>query len=90
MLYYLFTYLDKKFDIPGAGVFQYISFRAGVAAVSSVYVGDDARDIEAGRRAGTMTVAAGWGYLDGEDSLTWGADCVAATPVALLSVLGLG
>ncbi|MBI3482005.1 MAG: phospho-N-acetylmuramoyl-pentapeptide-transferase [Bacteroidetes bacterium] len=38
MLYYLFTYLDKKFDIPGAGVFQYISFRAGVAAVLSLVI----------------------------------------------------
>jgi phospho-N-acetylmuramoyl-pentapeptide-transferase len=38
MLYYLFTYLDKQFDIPGAGVFQYISFRAGVAAVLSLLI----------------------------------------------------
>jgi hypothetical protein len=26
MLYYLFTYLDQAYDIPGAGVFQYITF----------------------------------------------------------------
>jgi phospho-N-acetylmuramoyl-pentapeptide-transferase len=38
MLYYLFTYLDRQFDIPGAGVFQYISFRAGVAAVLSLLI----------------------------------------------------
>jgi len=38
MLYYLFTYLDKQFNIPGAGVFQYISFRAGVAAVLSLLI----------------------------------------------------
>jgi phospho-N-acetylmuramoyl-pentapeptide-transferase len=38
MLYYLFTYLDRAFDIPGAGVFQYISFRAGVAAVLSLLI----------------------------------------------------
>jgi phospho-N-acetylmuramoyl-pentapeptide-transferase len=38
MLYYLFTYLDKHFDIPGAGVFQYISFRAGIAAVRSLLI----------------------------------------------------
>src|SRR5260221_8657767 len=36
MLYYLFTYLDKKFDIPGAEVFLSISFRAVVAAVLSL------------------------------------------------------
>ncbi len=38
MLYYLFTYLDKAFDIPGAGLFQYISFRAGVAAILSLLI----------------------------------------------------
>src|ERR1041385_5103610 len=38
MFYYIFTYLDKHFDIPGAGVFQYISFRAGVAAVLSLLI----------------------------------------------------
>ncbi|MBS1490895.1 MAG: phospho-N-acetylmuramoyl-pentapeptide-transferase [Bacteroidetes bacterium] len=38
MLYYLFTYLDKNFNLPGAGLFQYISFRAGVAAVLSLLI----------------------------------------------------
>ena len=38
MLYYLFDYLDKEFDLFGAGVFQYISFRAGVAAFLSLYI----------------------------------------------------
>jgi len=38
MLYYLFTYLDKEFDLIGAGVFQYISFRAGAAAVLSLLI----------------------------------------------------
>jgi phospho-N-acetylmuramoyl-pentapeptide-transferase len=37
MLYYLFEYLDKL-DIPGAGVFQYISFRAGMAAFVSLII----------------------------------------------------
>ncbi|RAV98354.1 phospho-N-acetylmuramoyl-pentapeptide-transferase [Pseudochryseolinea flava] len=37
MLYYLFDYLDKL-DIPGAGVFQYISFRAGMAAFVSLLI----------------------------------------------------
>lgn len=35
MLYYLFQYL-KELDVPGAGVFQYISFRAGMAAIISL------------------------------------------------------
>ena len=63
---------------------------AGVTAAHSVYVGDDARDIEAGKRAGMRTIAAGWGYLDGENADEWGADCVALTPTDLPLVLGLG
>lgn len=38
MLYYLFDYLDKNFDLIGAGVFKYISFRAGSAAVISLLI----------------------------------------------------
>ncbi len=36
MLYYLFDYLDKHFDFPGAGLFQYITFRAFAATVTSL------------------------------------------------------
>ncbi len=38
MLYYLFRFLDQHFDLPGAGVFQYISFRATMAAVLSLVI----------------------------------------------------
>jgi phospho-N-acetylmuramoyl-pentapeptide-transferase len=38
MLYYLFTYLDKTVDFPGAGVFQYISFRAAMALIVSLII----------------------------------------------------
>lgn len=38
MLYYLFQYLDKHFDFPGAGVFQYISFRAALALITSLLI----------------------------------------------------
>jgi phospho-N-acetylmuramoyl-pentapeptide-transferase len=38
MLYYLFTYIDKTWDIPGAGLFQYILFRAGLAAFLSLII----------------------------------------------------
>src|SRR5690606_38712997 len=38
MLYYLFDYLDKQFDLIGAGVFKYISFRAGMAAAISLLI----------------------------------------------------
>ncbi|MFD3409152.1 phospho-N-acetylmuramoyl-pentapeptide-transferase [Aquirufa sp. HETE-83D] len=36
MLYYLFEYLDKNLNIPGAGVFQYITFRAFAAIITSL------------------------------------------------------
>lgn len=38
MLYYLFDYIERAFDFPGAGLFQYISFRAGAAAVLSLVI----------------------------------------------------
>lgn len=38
MFYYLFDYLDKEFDLMGAGVFQFISFRAGMAALLSLLI----------------------------------------------------
>ena len=38
MLYYLFDYIEKNFDFPGAGLFQYISFRAGAAALLSLLI----------------------------------------------------
>ncbi len=38
MLYHLFTYLDQAYDIPGAQVFQYISFRAAMAVITSLII----------------------------------------------------
>lgn len=38
MLYYLFEFLEDKFDLIGAGVFQYISFRAGTAMILSLLI----------------------------------------------------
>ena len=38
MFYYLFTYLQEKYNLIGAGVFQYISFRAGMAAFLSLLI----------------------------------------------------
>jgi len=38
MLYYFFDYIERNFDLPGAGLFQYISFRAGAAAVLSLII----------------------------------------------------
>jgi len=38
MLYYLFTYLDQAFDLPGAGLFQFITFRAAMAIMVSLLI----------------------------------------------------
>jgi len=38
MLYYLFEYLQNAYDFPGAGLFQYISFRAAMAIITSLLV----------------------------------------------------
>lgn len=38
MLYYLFDYLHRAYNLPGAGMFQYISFRAGLAAILSLLI----------------------------------------------------
>jgi len=38
MLYYLFIYLHEVFGLPGAGVFQYISFRAAAALITSLFI----------------------------------------------------
>jgi len=64
--------------------------RIGVPAASCVYVGDDLRDVQAGRAAGMMTVAVAWGYLgEGEPIESWGADYLAPTPSDLLKLLGM-
>ena len=38
MLYYFFQYLDNAFDVPGAGVFQYITFRSALAFILSLLI----------------------------------------------------
>lgn len=62
---------------------------AGVAVGACAFVGDDLRDVQAGRAAGARTIAAAWGYLDGGDPQAWGADHVVAAPSALPAALGL-
>ncbi|HEY8708641.1 MAG TPA: phosphoglycolate phosphatase [Burkholderiaceae bacterium] len=62
--------------------------RMGTTAAACIYVGDDLRDVQAGRAAGMATVAVGWGYLgSGEPIDTWGADHVVQTPADLLKLL---
>ena len=38
MIYYLFEYLESVYQLPGAGVFKYISFRAALAVITSLLV----------------------------------------------------
>lgn len=38
MFYYLFKYLDEAFNLPGAGVFEYLSFRAALAIITSLII----------------------------------------------------
>lgn len=65
--------------------------RLAVDPAHCLYVGDDLRDIQAGRAAGMGTAAAAWGYLgDGEPIEAWGADHLARTPAGLLEVLQPG
>jgi 2-phosphoglycolate phosphatase len=61
--------------------------RVDVAPEDCWYVGDDRRDIEAGRAAGMATVAAAWGYCGHEGPRDWAADVIADSPLALLDLL---
>ena len=62
--------------------------RAGVSPADCVFVGDDERDVLAGRAAGMLTVAVSWGYVDaGKHFSEWGADHLIDTPAELLQLL---
>lgn len=64
--------------------------RLGLGVADCIYIGDDLRDVQAGRAAGMRTIAAAWGYLgEGDHIDDWGADHVVATPDELLKLLGL-
>jgi phosphoglycolate phosphatase len=51
------------------------------------YVGDDRRDIEAGRAAGMRTIAVRYGYLNGGVPENWGADALVDSPTDVLRFL---
>ncbi len=53
------------------------------------YLGDDKRDIDAGRAAGMTTIAVTWGYEGEHELSTWGADFVLHQPADLLALLNL-
>jgi phosphoglycolate phosphatase len=52
-----------------------------------IYVGDDLRDVEAGRAAGMKVAAARWGYLNGGNVESWNADWMLERPQNLLRIL---
>ena len=62
MLYHLFEYLEETYQLPGAGVFQYISFRASLAVIVSLIISllfgkrliDKLRDLQAAETIRTL------------------------------------
>ena len=61
--------------------------RIGVDAADCIYVGDDLRDVQAGRAAAMCTVVTAWGYLGLGDAIDdWGADRVIQAPRDLLNL----
>ena len=61
-----------------------------VGSRQAVYVGDDRRDIEAGRAAGVATVVAAYGYLGADaDVASWGGSHVIDAPAQLLDWIGV-
>lgn len=64
--------------------------RLGVDPTRCLYVGDDLRDIVAGRAAGMRTVAACYGYLGPDAEVTaWGADAQIKEPLEVLKLIEL-
>ena len=62
----------------------------GLAPERCIYVGDDRRDVEAGRGARMPTLAAAWGYLGRDESVhDWNTDAVLEHPQQLLNWLGM-
>jgi 2-phosphoglycolate phosphatase len=62
--------------------------RLGLEPSRCLYVGDDERDVAAGRAAGMATVAATYGYLGkSSDCSSWGAHASIAAPLELLGLL---
>jgi phosphoglycolate phosphatase len=60
----------------------------GLLPQNTVYVGDAARDIQAGQNAGMATIAAAYGYVvPGDDPQRWGADRVAVDTAELTQIL---
>jgi phosphoglycolate phosphatase len=61
--------------------------RLGKAPEQCWYVGDDMRDIQAGRAAGMLTIAAAWGYCGSDGPTQWNAHAIAQEPLELLQLI---
>ena len=62
--------------------------KLGLQPGEILFLGDDLRDIESGRAAGTRTAAVSWGYIHPDDNPgNWGADVVVDHPLELRKVL---
>ncbi len=61
---------------------------AGITPERTIYIGDAARDIEAGRAAGMVTIGVAYGYItDEDDASNWGADQIAADTADLAQIV---
>ncbi len=60
-----------------------------IPASECIYVGDDLRDIVAGKAAGMRTVAAAWGYCGRTEPACWDADVVLQRPLDLMTLLNV-
>lgn len=61
--------------------------RISIAPEQCWYVGDDLRDIQAGKAAGMPTIAAGWGYCGNTEPASWQADALLQSPLQLLELI---
>lgn len=59
----------------------------GLPPAQCTYVGDDERDIQAGKAAGMKTIAVRFGYLNGGNPDVWGAESIVNAPLEILEHL---
>lgn len=72
---------------PHPAPIQFALRELGVAPVNAIYVGDARKDVQAGKAAGTGTVAVTWGYIvPGENPAEWSADYTIDQPRELLTL----
>jgi phosphoglycolate phosphatase len=73
---------------PHPGPMLHASVLALTEPTACWYVGDAARDIQAGRDAGMKTLVALYGYIgDNEDPAAWGADAMVRSPLEILDLI---